>query len=351
MVLLHSLIAGLGFAAAASCAALVEARAACNADNCLRALRATQISGRLEQASSACNSFWVNTVTPSITTITETATYSTTIISVVLTTDTNTAHETVTSTVFEDATTQGDPTSTQTIFTPAPLPGKKKRSVSGAFPAWASACSGAVRFTSACSCIGVTTAITVTAPAPSTTITVTETASFSATTTLTETDSLTLTATETQTSTTSTKTVGSVATAYATQFKLRVRWTQTGLLRYAKLVTSNGVDYVVPVDDFSSATIFSVSSEGILFSVQDGSYKLVYAATPGPGSNGIPLRMGTSVPSGYTRLYCSIAESDSNVTCGIGSVDTFNRWSANSSSLSLYRSDLATYNSVAAVPP
>ncbi|KAF3165564.1 hypothetical protein TWF788_000721 [Orbilia oligospora] len=354
-MLIKSLI---GFTlAAASSAAVLERRAGCNADNCLRALRATQIAGRLEAASSACNSFWVSTITPSLFTVTETVVSSTTFISESYTTETDTASETITSTVFEVTAVSGPPTSTRTVFTQVAFPAKVKRCTTAteAFPSWASACSGAVRFTSACSCIGVTTAVTVTAPTPTTTVTSMSIASSSVTNTLTETDTTTLTSTETVTSVTSTQTIGSVATAYANQFKLQVLWTQTGVLRYVKILYVNGVNWLVPVDGFENGSIFSLDNSGALFSLLpdgSGAYGSAYAVIPSASSNSITLRAGSSVPSGSTKLICSIAAIDAAATCSIGTAEGFSpaRWSANSSNLALNRSTQTTYNTVKAVP-
>ncbi|KAK6330105.1 hypothetical protein TWF718_003533 [Orbilia javanica] len=355
-MLFGSLVVGLSFVAASSASAL-ERRAGCNADNCLRALRATQIAGRLEAASSACNSFWVHTVTPALVTETATLVSPTTITSISLTTETSTVEtDTLTSTVFDVATVQGDPTSTKTVYTISNPPAKKVKrctSTTDTFPSWASACSGAVRFTSACSCIGVTTAVTVTAPVPTTTVTSTSIVSISTTTTSTDVSSLTATSTETVTSVTSTETVGSVATAYASQFKLRVIWTQNlANERYAKIINSNGVDFLVPVASTDSPTIFSLSSTGALYSIDGGVYRAAYVPTPSSGSVGISLRVANVIPTDSTQLICSVSESDDALTCGVGTVEGWSpaRWSANSSGIYVYRTTDPTYNAIRAVP-
>jgi len=51
-----------GYLAAIACS-LATAEASCNADNCLRALRATQTPGRLEAAQSFCATFTASPVT------------------------------------------------------------------------------------------------------------------------------------------------------------------------------------------------------------------------------------------------------------------------------------------------
>ncbi|EPS40495.1 hypothetical protein H072_5640 [Dactylellina haptotyla CBS 200.50] len=350
-MLTGAVVAGICFAAVASGAAYIAPRAGCNADLCLRALRATQIAGRLEQASSDCGSFWVTTVTPPEVTITNTATYSTTYVYEAQATETKTFDQTDTVTVFEVETAWGAPTSTKTIFSPSAIAIKKKRAASVSYisgiPAYASACSGAARFTSACSCVGVTTARTVTAATPTKNVIITQTASFTITTTSVETDSLTLTATQTETAITSTLTLGTVATTTATKFKLQVLWTQTGMLRWVQMINSNGNNFLAPVDNFASAAVFSLDPSGTLYSMDNG-FQLAYAPTPSSGSIGISLRAGSSVPSGFSALVCSINQNNNAVTCGIGAADTFTFWSANSSNLSLYRSG-PTYNSVTAV--
>lgn len=66
-------------------------------------------------------------------------------------------------------------TSTVTVFDPA----LRKRENSPTLPPYATPCSGEMRYTSACSCIGVTGPITVTAPTPKTTVTLPTTVTYS----------------------------------------------------------------------------------------------------------------------------------------------------------------------------
>lgn len=106
----------------------------CNQDNCLRAVAGTQRGpDHPATASADCSSYLQTTVTPPPVTV-----YTT------------------------------------TTVTLAPTP-KGKRLVP-AIPSYASACSGAVRYSSACSCLGIMPA-TITAPTPTTTQTVTTTVS------------------------------------------------------------------------------------------------------------------------------------------------------------------------------
>jgi len=116
---------------------------ACVADNCLRAIRASAFPTRLGTAD--CSSYFITTVTP--------ATYTTTV------TPTNTV------TVFNNK--------RRRAAGAAPEPTLEARQVTvvpSAIPAYASPCSGSVRYSSACSCIGVT-ATTTTAPTPTYTAT------------------------------------------------------------------------------------------------------------------------------------------------------------------------------------
>ncbi|RVD89726.1 uncharacterized protein DFL_000721 [Arthrobotrys flagrans] len=146
---------------------------ACNADNCLRAVRATL---KLPQASADCSSFLRSTFTPGIRTVTEYSTISELAEDIYFATQTSTVRETLTSVIKETATTEIPGTiKTETSYDLA----LKKRQAAPTIPAYASPCSGPVRYTSACSCIGVTGPIVVTAPTPSTTLTLPTTITYS----------------------------------------------------------------------------------------------------------------------------------------------------------------------------
>ncbi|KAK6331481.1 hypothetical protein TWF730_004563 [Orbilia blumenaviensis] len=189
-----------------SLAGLISAAFAttCEPDNCLRAIRA---SSRLSDASAACSSYLRTTFTPDTRTYTYYDTVSELAQETQYSTQTNTFFDTLTTVIKQTVTIQEAPyTSTVTIFDPA----LKKRQVAPTIPAYASPCSGEARFTSACSCIGVTGPITVTAPVPSTTITLTTTVTYSTGTNVVtvETKSVTVTdATEFITTIDSTKTL------------------------------------------------------------------------------------------------------------------------------------------------
>ncbi|MCJ1420347.1 hypothetical protein MMC32_006704 [Xylographa parallela] len=139
-----------GLAAAAAAAATTSSAAPtttskCNADNCLRAVRASAFPSR--DGAADCSSFFEATVTPATSTITQTAT---------VTAFANKRRRALNA--AEDA-----------------LEARQVTVVPSAIPTYASACSGSVRYSSACSCIGVT-ATTSTATTPVTTVTVTVTA-------------------------------------------------------------------------------------------------------------------------------------------------------------------------------
>ncbi|KAI9147026.1 hypothetical protein HJFPF1_13057 [Paramyrothecium foliicola] len=165
-------------AATTGVSALV-ARGVCNADNCLRALRAASPKTRLAQAQADCAAYLTVTSTP-VTTVTDydLSVATTTIVEEVTATQSvldtfiSTIRETPTSTVY---------TATITVTVdPAPVVSLAKRAAAPTIPAYASPCSGAVRYSSACSCIGAFTATTVTAATSTTTVTLPSTISTTA---------------------------------------------------------------------------------------------------------------------------------------------------------------------------
>ncbi|KAK6359388.1 hypothetical protein TWF696_000548 [Orbilia brochopaga] len=182
----------------------------CDADNCLRALRATQIPTRLAQAQADCSSYFA---IPTVT-YTETLTFSETESATTVVTETSIVELTVTTVVEDTSTTTLDLGTTATVTTLVPI---KKRQ-NAAPPAYAPACTG-TRLASACLCISVSSP-TVT---PSTTITVSTTLSFSTTQTDIETETIsTVVATETSTDLDIvTKTIGAVATTTIKPFRIK----------------------------------------------------------------------------------------------------------------------------------
>ncbi|KAK6531807.1 hypothetical protein TWF694_002974 [Orbilia ellipsospora] len=202
--------------------------AACNADNCLRALRATNTPGRSVQASADCSSFWATTITPSTKVYTTTATVSETIISTTYSYVTDLVHQTASTNVL--STVQVSLSGTTTVVAPVPInssaPTLKKRvAATSGIPTYASWCSGAARFTSACSCIGVTAQRTVTAPTPSRAITVTETASFSVIKTIVQSvTTVIMDATSTEIVIATTQTVGAISTVRFSKFLIQITY-------------------------------------------------------------------------------------------------------------------------------
>ncbi|KAK6513805.1 hypothetical protein TWF506_008240 [Arthrobotrys conoides] len=144
----------------------------CAADNCLRAIRATS---RLSSASAACSAYIEQTITLPTVTVTEYFEVSEIAQETVYTTQVDSSFDTYTS-VIEDTVTTILPGSTSivTVYDPA----LKKRQAAPTIPAFASPCSGEVRFTSACSCIGVFAPNTITIPAPTETLTITTTTTY-----------------------------------------------------------------------------------------------------------------------------------------------------------------------------
>ncbi|KAH9206813.1 hypothetical protein DL95DRAFT_486003 [Leptodontidium sp. 2 PMI_412] len=195
----------------------------CSENNCLRALQNTSTRPALAD----CNSFLQKTVTPSAVTVTATATVTKSFVETIAPIESATKTEYFTETDTVSRTTiafetyvvsQTTVTGTETVTSVEYLINIAKRqqtSVPTAIPAYASPCSGAVKYSSACSCIGATRT-TITAATPTSTVTVTatqsstvkETASTLMTVWATKsfTDSKTITTVETSTQGTSTTT-------------------------------------------------------------------------------------------------------------------------------------------------
>ncbi|MCJ1291374.1 hypothetical protein MMC34_002917 [Xylographa carneopallida] len=187
--------------------------ASCSADNCARAVTGTT-NGLATQAAHKqdCSSFFAVTVTPGTTTITHTATITpatvtqtvtgavvtqTVVVPVSETTTDATVDvtaATITDIVTVTLSTAIVTTTVATVVVQQSSPAKLKlrdgfeqrvapRAVTvspSSVPTYASACSGTARYSSACSCFGITHS-TSTASTPSTTITVTATATATAT--------------------------------------------------------------------------------------------------------------------------------------------------------------------------
>ncbi|KAK6330108.1 hypothetical protein TWF718_003536 [Orbilia javanica] len=241
---LAPLIIALGAISAASATEVCVG--VCNADNCLRALRATQIATRLPQASADCARIIDVTYTPPTVTKTEyeTATQIATV--TIPSTFVQSFYDIQTDIVWNTATTVVTVTST---FTQAPL---NKRDASISFPSYATPCSGFYRFSSACSCIGVTPRI-ITVPAPSTTITIPTGETSSTSVTEVETTSVTVT-----TATVSVTTIATTITNTAITTKTELPPSVTGLGKiYIGTLAANS--YIVE-RLYSGSTAAAVSS-------------------------------------------------------------------------------------------
>ncbi|KAB5515139.1 hypothetical protein GE09DRAFT_1231585 [Coniochaeta sp. 2T2.1] len=201
-------------------ACVVEA--ACNANNCLRAVIASAVATRHGVAD--CSSYLAVTVTPATSTITSTVTVRPTVFTTSVDTRLYTESQTTTVSTETDVTTvqETQTVSTETDFVTVTVPGVlplKARAVtqtSSTYPAYASPCSAWDKYVSACSCVGVFPA-TITAATPVTTTVVTETTTVTSTglltTSSTETDIISATAT---TITTNTLTIPVTSTTLAT---------------------------------------------------------------------------------------------------------------------------------------
>ncbi|KAE9363236.1 hypothetical protein N431DRAFT_475399 [Stipitochalara longipes BDJ] len=207
-----ALIVGVG-----SVTASPAATAGCNADNCLRAIEGAAFVTR--QGTIDCASYFKTTVIPAtvtiISTISQTTNTATSTTNTVTVTSIESDFTTITSTSLEidiatSTTVVTAPSSTLTfkllVRKHATLDKRQATRTPSSIPTYVSACSGLVRYSSACSCVGATKSI-VTAVAPSTTIYVTQvltqtsTYFLSQTNTVISTDIITITATALQTTT------------------------------------------------------------------------------------------------------------------------------------------------------
>ncbi|KAL1850140.1 hypothetical protein VTK73DRAFT_9749 [Phialemonium thermophilum] len=135
------------------------ANPSCHADNCLRAVSATRLGASgLASHLADCSSFLEVTVTPSTSTVLVTETVSVT----------------VTTEILLGVTTSSTPLAKRLMTITAP---DQSTPTPKTVPTYASACSGSVRYASACSCFGAT-APTLTAPTPVTTSTVSVVTTF-----------------------------------------------------------------------------------------------------------------------------------------------------------------------------
>ncbi|RVD90410.1 uncharacterized protein DFL_001376 [Arthrobotrys flagrans] len=289
MLLKRTLSIGLSLAGTATAVALVP-RSICHADYCLRALRASQIPTRLPQASVDCSRFLSGIGAGGEEQhATSTITSSTTVTSITTITLPTTITDSLTTTTTTTAATE---TSTVTIPLPGPETQKKKRQIVVTIPSYASLCSGPVRYTSACACIGVTSV-------PAAVETCSQTTTVSTTITISTTETVYTTATETSTlAATTTATPEEVIKSVYT-FKIRsFDGTNTAYLRSA------GAGLVRIVDDIADATYFSLdTTSGPLMS---GVRK---ALVLGDGSEITYINMDEGDAGGqYQPIECSLGQ-------------------------------------------
>ncbi|KAJ9149892.1 hypothetical protein NKR23_g4173 [Pleurostoma richardsiae] len=251
-------------------------RRACG-DNCARAVIALAYTTR--HGAADCSSYLLTTVTPATSTITQTSTLSFSPTVTVAGTNTVTATTTIpftAATVTAPIVTTTTVTSTSTIFTNWPGLGttvykRDQIAAPSIIPAYASPCSGAARYSTACACVGVYPS-TVTAATPLTTITVYVSASYTATVTsiaATAADVVTASSSDIATVTTistTTVTAATVASTTVPAFRLQVA-TGTYAGQYVALDTSfpndeTTVDIpLIVTTDESSIALWTVNTE------------------------------------------------------------------------------------------
>ncbi|KAJ6258579.1 hypothetical protein Dda_6625 [Drechslerella dactyloides] len=186
---------------AATAVSALAIRNECNRDNCFRAVINTARPGLID-----CSSYLRATVTPPTSTFTDTSTKTEWSTSTDPQTFTDTVHVTATETSTSTPVTTIDSTLTITRTLVAK---RQQTETPSAIPAYASACSGSVRYSSACSCNGVFPTAT-TVAAPSTTVT--------ETTTITSTDVVSPTVTTVTTTITDHTTTSVVVAATRTEY-------------------------------------------------------------------------------------------------------------------------------------
>ncbi|KAK6342247.1 hypothetical protein TWF730_001724 [Orbilia blumenaviensis] len=220
-------------------------------------------------------------------------------------TSTITERTTITSsaTITIDVTTTRNLTITRTFTAPenvrteiVPLPGAgtvKKRQPVATIPEYASWCSGASRFTSACSCIGVT-------GTPVATGTVSHTTIISSTITIPETE--TVYSTETRTNTSPVTTTSTPPEIVRSVYRFKVRGVSGGDTIY---LSSNGPGPVDVVEQNTEATYFTVPiTGGALMLDIDPTTKAMAA---GDGSSAASVQFSDGDAGGSLhQLQCSL---------------------------------------------
>ncbi|KAF3912499.1 hypothetical protein ABW20_dc0106328 [Dactylellina cionopaga] len=249
-------------------------------------------------------------------TYTNTRTTSTTSTSTEYATKTNTIHATATETATQTiVSTINVPGSTVPVVGPYTLQTVQKRVVTESstysFPRYATACSGSVRFSSACSCIGVSKA-----PPRSTTVTVPSTLTYTAVTTVTTaTTSITTTdaTTTVTTAVTQTTTIPVVATQTLVPFLIKATYQSSGAQVYLKSKTFRGFQAIGFTTDITQATVFGlfgtqlIATGGLHATVNNESYSYVFMQP-------------ANTPTGYSDMSCSV-DSSSNLVCFRGAAN------------------------------
>ncbi|EPS44181.1 hypothetical protein H072_1808 [Dactylellina haptotyla CBS 200.50] len=254
-------------------AAAAAATANCNADNCLRAIRATAFPTRPGTAD--CSSYFRATVTPATVTITEITTLSISFTETLLT-----------KTVIR-------PSEDSNTLT---LEKRQATVIPSSIPAYASPCSGAVRYESACSCIGVTRT-TITVATPSTTITQTSTTSVTTT------------------------TEAYIATATARSFLMQVQDHYPGA--YAKGGFGAGV--ATPEFTFTKSEATKFFIDPVDSTLWADGFAQCQTYNNGADTSFIYL----DLPSAYDPLTCAISDVDNVISCTSGLFTQFGTYGFN----------------------
>ncbi|EPS43643.1 hypothetical protein H072_2428 [Dactylellina haptotyla CBS 200.50] len=303
---------------AAANASILKPRAVCNADLCLRAVRATQ---RPTVGPSDCSEYFRVTVTPSTSTF-----YDTTTLYISSTTTPDTVTDTATTSITA---TETIPTTTVTITT-ITTPGEttvpftatvtelKKVKRDATIPAYASACSGVVRYSSACSCL-IGTFPTTTVAAPSTTITLPTTiTTYDSFPTVTNTVTLTNTISESTTEISTTTATAFVPDTTWVSFRAKVK---SGPKQGEYLVQKNSLlgdegPYFIGLNPVGSIFLLNQATGEIKFGeVPRGVFVL-----PGQTSVAFVLSMSDVQKTRYGAVQVTCSISGNDLSCGTGSL-------------------------------
>ncbi|KAK6346917.1 hypothetical protein TWF696_007017 [Orbilia brochopaga] len=308
----ESVLLLLGTAAAVS-GSVLRPRA-CAADNCFRAVYATQFSSR---GSIDCASYWRTTYTPPTVTVTSTETISSTVTEYPSVIGTETIHLTSTTTVPSTLTINVPTSFTQTLTMGVNC--FKRQEPANTIPAYAALCSGAVRYSSACSCVGVTTIATITAEAPITVVTVSDT------TTVTEDQPITVATVEflTTDATATSVTIDQTTTVYTgptetvTQFALQIASgppAYVGQWLKRKQYTGDQLSLQI-TPDATQAERVNLHPNGRL-SVDANFWPYILYSGAAPYSvNSFIFMPSQNFPYGGAAITCSLGQWDRSLNC------------------------------------